>query len=255
MSSSSPARKISILGTIVPAIALLSAWWCTPVQQGVIQQCKYTLSANWPSGPASFDTENQARCPIYVPPGGRNQSYYATAILPSGSTSGNAGLEFSDYNNNYLGQGEARMLSPDFYLFTGSYRAGTIQVSAPSIGYDVARNSVALSVGGIATVSANLGYQSTASAAVLGSNTVDPGMMSTLTGEYYQSDLIPPVTYQWFQDGGPITGAVDTTLAVYGGAPNSSSLYAFTVTDAQGRSVSASRLVVTTDGCGTLLQC
>lgn len=234
---------------------MLSGSFCGPAQEGVIQQCRYELSNNWPSGERSFNPGNKASCPIKTPPGGRDQRYQAQAVLLAGSTTGSGSLQFLDYNGNFLAQGSVLFSGADIFTFTGSYRAGTIAAAPGTLANDVGLNSIALSGGGVATVSAKLGYQTTEAAAVLGPSYLQPGEGTTLSGEYYQSDLLLPVSFQWYKDGAAISGAIGETLGIAGGEPNESNFYEFRVTDAEARTVGAGRTVNTAAGCGTQLIC
>jgi hypothetical protein len=244
------------LSAVVGSILILTASVCGPVQEGIIQECRYSLSSNWPSGQGSFDPKNQASCPIHTPPGGRDQGYQAIATLPPNSTVGSGTLTFTDFHGNTVTVSSSVLYSCcDTYVFTGHYTAGTIAAPSGTTAYDQARNMTGLSAGGVGTVTANLGYQTTDPAGIQGSATVEPGGSTSLTGEFYQSDLVPPVGYQWYRDGTLISGATDATLQAWGGDPNTSSLYEFVVTDSQNRSVGASKSVFTTAGCGTQFIC
>jgi hypothetical protein len=252
-------RRTRVLATIAGTIVVLCASICSDPQNGVIQSCRYSLSSNWPSGDRSFDPHNQASCPIFTPPGGRKQDYQAQAALPSGSTLGSGNLEFTDFHGNAVSQTMSVLyVCCDVYTFTGSYTAGTIPSADTTVNYDHAFNSIELSStfgGGVATVNARLGYQTTVAAAVMGTGTIDPGQSSTLNGEFYESDLVPPVNFQWYRDESPISGATGASVQISGGDPNTSDTYKFLVTDAQNRSVSASLSVFTTAGCGTQFIC
>jgi len=213
---------------------------------------------NWPLG-ASFDPGNPASCPIITPPGGREQRYTATASVPSGAAAGSGNLNFYNYNSNLVTQDAAVLVAPgsgvDLYVFSGRYLAGTVPPPSGSVANDIALNQIVLSGGGIATATSTLTYQPTAAAAVTGTSFLDPGQSTTLYGEYYQSDLLPPITYQWFKDESLINDATGTTVDVSSGDPNTSSRYEFRVTDSEGRTVSADFTVNTTAGCGTQLEC
>jgi len=237
------------LSLVAGSIVILTASICSDVQQGIIQECRYNLSNNWPSGQRSFDPKNQASCPIHTPPGGRDQSYQAIAALPSHSTVGSGTLTFTDYHGNTVTVSSSVLYSCcDTYVFTGHYTAGTIAAPSGTTAYDQAWNMIGLTAGGVGTVTANLGYQTTAPAGILGSGSVDPGASTTLTGEFYESDLVPPVGYQWYRDGTPISGATNETLDAWGGDPNTTDAYEFQVTDSQNRMVSASKSVFTSCG-------
>lgn len=244
------------LATLVATILLLSADICEKAQDGIIQECRYSLSSNWPSGEHSFDPGNQASCPIKTPPGGRNQNYNANAVMVPGTTGGSGSLHFVDFHGNTVSESGSVLYSCcDVYVFIGHYTAGTIAAPSGTIAYDQAINTLVLSPSGVGTVTANLGYQTTVAAAVLGSSAVDPGQSTTLTGEYYQSDLVPPINYQWYKNGSPISGQTGANLVVNAGSPNTRSTYLFSVTDSQSRTISASHDVLTTAGCGTRFVC
>lgn len=233
---------------------------CGPSQSGTSQGCQYTTSGNWPFG-GTFNPGNPASCPISTPPGGRDQSYLATASIPSAASAGTGTLTFLDNNGGGVSQEASVGFAGgyngtyDLYTFSGRYTAGRITPSGGSSGNDTALNHIALTGGGIATANATLSYQTSVAAAVLGLSYVDPGYSTTLSGEYYQSDLLPPISYQWYKDWSPISGEIGTTLEAFGGAPNSVSNYEFRVTDSQGRIVSASINLATSAGCGTQLEC
>jgi hypothetical protein len=85
----------------------------------------------------------------------------------------------------------------DIYTFTGHYTAGTVAASSGETLYEHAINQVSLSGGGgggIATATGTITYQTTAAAGVSGTANIDPGQSAELAGEYYQSDLLPPVS-------------------------------------------------------------
>ncbi len=115
-------------------------------------------------------------------------------------------------------------------------------------------NGIAVATG-LATITVRLGYQTSEAAAVFGAAAVDPGQLTTLTGEYYQSDLLPPITYQWYQAGALLSGETGTSLQAQGGAPNTPVHYEFRVTDSQGRTVTAGHTLMTTAGCGAQIEC
>lgn len=145
--------------------------------------------------------------------------------------------------------------SIDTYVFIGRYTAGRIAPPTGSTGRDIALNQIGVPGGGIATATVDLTCQNSVAAAILGGESVDPGQFVTIFGEYYQSDLLPPVTYQWYAGSTLLPGETGTSLQVQGGAPNTVAHFQFHVTDSENRTVSASRNVVTTAGCGAQLEC
>ena len=218
---------------------------------GESQACKYTLSGNWPVD-VLFAQNNPAKCPIKTPPGGRAQSYSALVSAPSGVTSAGA-LEFYSYNSAAVSLTNQVTRTPgpysDAYVALGSYTAGTIAPPGDTVAYDNALNSLSLTAGGTATATVKLRYQNTAPAAILGPSMVDPEGSALLEGEYYQSDMVPPISYQWYKDGSAISGATGTQLEVFGGIANSINRYEFRATDSESRTVSASLFVNTGSGC------
>jgi len=144
----------------------------------------------------------------------------------------------------------------DIYTFTGHYTAGTIAASPGDTLFDSAINLVSLSGGGgIANATGKITYQTTAAAGVAGTSNLDPDQSAVLTGEYYQSDLLPPISYQWYKDGSAVSGATGSTLTVYATTANATNSYEFRVTDSESRTVSAFHDVITSAGCGTQIEC
>lgn len=215
------------------------------------RDCKVTLSGNWPVS-VLFSQNNPARCPIKTPPGGRTQAYSALVSAPSGVTSA-GDLEFYSYNSSLVTVNSQATRTPgqytDAYVYYGSYTAGTIAPPGDTVAYDNALNSLYLTAGGTATATVRLRYQNTAPAAVMGMSMVELGGSTILEGEYYQSDLLPPINYQWYKNGSAISGATGTQLEVFGENANSVDIYQFRVTDTESRTVSASITINTGSGC------
>lgn len=229
---------------------------CGPNEHGLSQKCPYDTAGGWPVG-WLFSQNNPASCPINTPPGGRSQAYSALATVPNGAAT-NGTLIFLNQNSNVVSESSTVFNtggSPDVWTFVGRYTAGTIAAASGTIGQDLAVNTLTKNDGSDATATSTLTYRSSDPAAILGLSTVDPTSSIILTGEYYQSDLVPPVTFQWYQDGASLSGETNAQLEAFGGAPNSSSFYEFRVTDSQARTVTAGRTVFTTAGCGTLDEC
>jgi hypothetical protein len=229
---------------------------CGPNEHGTSQKCSYDTGSGWPVG-WLFSQNNPASCPINTPPGGRSQQYSALATIPNAAaTSGT--LSFLNQNSAVISESGTVFNSggsPDVWTFVGRYTAGTIAVETGTIGHDFAVNTLMKSDGNPATATSDLTYRASDPAAVLGLSSVDPGSSIILTGEYYQSDLVPPIAYQWYKDGSSLSGEINAELEAFAGAPNSVSFYEFRVTDSQGRSVSATTSIATGAGCGSQLEC
>lgn len=229
--------------------------------EGDSQACHYTTSSNWPSG-ATFTPYNPASCPIKTPPGGREQYYSAQSAIINGTTTGSASLDFYSFNSGLVNVSVGQPLwsewpgGVDVYTFIGTYDAGTVAPPGDTTAYDTALNQMALASGGSTSATVKLRYQNTRAAGIIGTHLIAYGQSATLSGEYYQSDLLPPISYQWYQDGSPISGATGTTLEIYSGEANTSSTYQFRTTDSENRMVSANFLVTTSSACGPpLLEC
>jgi len=215
------------------------------------QGCKVTFSGNWPVN-VLFSQNSPSRCPIKTPPGGRTQAYSALVSAPSGVTSA-GDLEFYSYNSSLVTVNSQATRTPgqysDAYVYYGSYTAGTIAPPGDTVAYDNALNSLYLTAGGTATAAVKLRYQNTAAAAVMGMSMVELGGSTILEGEYYQSDLVPPISYQWYKNASAISGATATQLEVFGENANSVDIYQFRATDSESRTVSASMTINTGSGC------
>lgn len=220
---------------------------------GRSQDCDYTTN-NFPPT-SSVNVANPAHCPIKTPPGGRSQAYVTTIYVPSGTTTGGGNLAFYDNNGNGVTQSQYVTYTPasgpgyfDGYLLTGSYFAGGVAVSG---GHDLAVNQIVRTNNSVASANVNITYQTGAAAAVLGDVSAEPGYSVPLAGEYYQSDLVPPISYQWYENGSPLPGGTSPTITAYAPVnPNSGNTYEFRVTDSQSQSVSAIHTLWSTGGCG-----
>lgn len=253
-------RPISLRkGIVLTGVAyLMVVAACGPSESGTSHGCSYSTSGNWPFS-GVFDPGNPASCPIVTPPGGRDQRYEANASIPTGASTGTGSLTFLNYQGSGVTQSAAVLYTGgygyDLYVFAGHYTAGTIAAASGQTGHDLALNQIVLSGGGAATATAVLTYQTSAAAGVLGTSNIDPGQSAVLSGEYYQSDLLPPVSFQWYRDGSAISGASGATLTVYPSSANTTNSYEFRVTDSESRTVSAFHDVITSAGCGTQVEC
>ena len=243
-------RQLILFG-VATATGLIA---CGPSQSSSSQSCGYTTSSNWPFG-GTFDPHNPAHCPIQVPSGGRSQDYLATGSIPHNASQGTGSLVFYDANTNNVTQSASVYFTNgtgyDLYDFVGTYTAGSVSGG----GHDTAVNQIVLNPSGIASATSTLAYQTTAAGAILGLSAIDPGQSTTLSGEYYASNLVPPISYQWYKDWSAISGETGTSLEAWAGESNSNSYYEFKATDAYATTVTIGHWLFTTAGCGTQIEC
>jgi len=238
-------------GWVSASMAALLCAACGPSSSASTQKCEYTTNDKWPTG-VDLYVNNPASCPLMVPQGGRYHSYSSTTAMPGGQP--NASLSFTNAVGGGVGATQqVTYISPGVYGFYGTYLAGSVDGST---GADHAIQSITRDVlGYTATARADvaLTYQRSAPASVLVPTVLSPGESTVITGEYYDATLVPPVSYQWFQDGAAVTGPTDDPqLTVHGPVGYTTNTYQnfeFRVVDSQGRSVSGYGQVMTTPTC------